>query len=200
MRPQVNSESISLNPDQPMSMETVQAHLSRYLPDYAIPSDCLTIEGMPLTSSCKVDRKTVESWLRGLVSRPLSHDNAEAQFDISPLDESEMTARSISSAVADMVASRDPEIGHQLREYDFVLYKSGVGSIQVMSLSTFICKTFGVKLAMEHFHNSSSTVRQLACLVDSEDGLTTDDFGDLDLSQEIETNIAELLESIAPKS
>ncbi|KAL9016753.1 MAG: hypothetical protein Q9185_005927 [Variospora sp. 1 TL-2023] len=198
--PQVNSESVSISLDQTMSMDTVRAHLSKALPDYAIPSECLTIEKMPLTSSCKVDRKTVESWLGSFVSRPLKKGDMEARCHLSPLYEHEVTARAISAAVAELVASRDPEQGLQLQGHDFVLQSSGVDSIQVVSLSMFVRKTYGVKLAMEHFHSSESTVRHLAYLIDGEEELGNNYVDGLNLSEEIEINTAELLESIRPKS
>ncbi|KAI4116833.1 MAG: hypothetical protein LQ345_002803 [Seirophora villosa] len=198
--PQVNADSINISLHQIMPMETVRAHLSKALPDYAIPSECLTIERMPLTSSCKVDRKTVESWLASLVSKPLSKGDMEAQIHLSPLDEHECTARAISVAVADMLASRDPQQGLRFQGHDFLLQSSGIDSIQVVSLAMFVRKTYGVKIAMEHFHSSSSTVRHLACLIDRKDELGHDDSGGLDLSEEVEKNTAELLESIRRES
>ncbi|KAL8773735.1 MAG: hypothetical protein Q9209_001503 [Squamulea sp. 1 TL-2023] len=197
-----STENITIDLDQPLSMDTVRLHHSKILPDYAIPSECLTIEKMPLTTSGKIDRRTVESWLSSLVSRPLAEEHVEAVCDTSPLDEKETTAYAISAIVADMIASRDPEQGLQFRGQDFVLHQCGIDSIEVMSLSMFIRKSYGVKIPMEHLHSSSSTVRQLAYLIDREnepvDNGTSD--LDLDLSKEIALHTEELLVNIKPKS
>lgn len=196
----VISEDISLDLRQHLSMDTVRTHLSKILPDYAIPSECLTIETMPLTTSGKVDRKTVEAWVASLESRPFGEEHVEAKCDISPLDETETTAHAISAAIAEMVASRDPEQGLQLQGNDFVLQSSGIDSIQVMSLSMFVRKTFGVKIALEHFQSSSSTVRRLAHLIDNDDEPVDQVIGDLDLQVEIHLHTEDLLDTIRPNS
>ncbi|KAL8931106.1 MAG: hypothetical protein Q9208_000210 [Pyrenodesmia sp. 3 TL-2023] len=198
--PRVSTEDITIDLHQFLSTDTLRQHLSKTLPNYAIPSECVTIAKMPLTPSCKIDRKSVEAWLGSLVSKPLGPGDEEAPREISPLDEDETTAHAISAAVADMVASRDAEQGLQLRGHDFVLQNSGMDSIQVMSLSMFVRKSYGVKMAMEHFHSSSSTVRSLACLIDREDELVDHDVGDLDLSKEVDFHTAEMLDNIKTPS
>ncbi|KAL8779760.1 MAG: hypothetical protein Q9213_006788 [Squamulea squamosa] len=195
-----STETINIDLDQPLAMDTVRFHLSKILPDYAIPSECLTIEKMPLTTSGKIDRKTVESWLGSLVSRPLAEEHVEAVCDTSPLDEKETTAYAISAIVADMIASRDPGQGLHLKGHDFVLHHCGIDSIEVMSLSMFIRKSYGVKIPMEHLHSSSSTVRQLAYLIDREDEPVENGTSNLDLSKEIALHTEELLVNIKPKS
>ncbi|KAL8752806.1 MAG: hypothetical protein Q9184_005621, partial [Pyrenodesmia sp. 2 TL-2023] len=196
----VSTESIAIDPDQSLSTDTLRQHLSKSLPNYAIPSECVTIARMPLTSSCKIDRKLVEAWLGSLLSKPLGPSDEKAPCEISPLDEDETTAHAISAAVADMMASRDAEQGLQLRGHDFVLQSSGMDSIQVMSLSMFFRKLYGVKMATEHFHSSSSTVRSLACLIDREDEPDDKDVSDLDISKEIDFHTAEMLEKIKASS
>ncbi|KAL8833240.1 MAG: hypothetical protein Q9170_004404, partial [Blastenia crenularia] len=199
--PRVTTEPLEISGlDRSLSTDTVRAHLLKTLPSYAVPSECLTIERMPLTSNCKLDRKTVDSWLGSLVSRPSIGDQVavEAKADISPLEAHETTAHAISGAVADMVASRDVEQGLQLQGHDFVLQSSGMDSIQVMSLSMFVRKSYGVKLAMDHFHSSSSTIRSLAYLIDQEDEPADSGTSGLDLVKEIESHLAKLLDDIKP--
>ncbi|KAI4182106.1 MAG: hypothetical protein LQ346_006649, partial [Caloplaca aetnensis] len=198
--PGVNTGSIAIDPDQSLTMDTLRQHLSKALPNYAVPSECVTIARMPLTPSCKIDRKSVEAWLGSLLSKPLGPTDGEAPCDMLPLNEDESTAHAISAVVADMVASRDAEQGLQLRGHDFVLQSSGMDSIQVMSLSMFVRKSYGVKIAMEHFHSSSSTVRSLAGLIDREDEPSEDDLADLDLAKEIDIHTADILDNIKPKS
>ncbi|KAI4171223.1 MAG: hypothetical protein LQ343_004429 [Gyalolechia ehrenbergii] len=197
--PRVSAESISIDTDQPLSIDTLRKHLSKTLPYYTLPSECLTITRMPLTTSCKVDRKSVEAWIGSLESTPLGigQGHKEAESDRSPLNEDEATAHAISAAVAEMVASRDPQ-GHQLQGQDFVLQSSGINSIQIMSLSMFVRKSYNVKIPMEHFYSSSSTVRSLACLIDRRNEFDNAMYG-LDLSKEIELHTADLLGNVSPK-
>lgn len=191
--PRVSAESITLETDQPLSIDTLRSHLSKTLPDYTLPSECLTITRMPLTTSCKVDRRAVEAWIGSLESTPLGigQGHKEVKFDTSPLNEDEATAQAISAAVAEMVASRDPQ-GYRLQGQDFLLQNSGINSIQIMSLSMFVRKSYGIKIPMEHFYSSSSTIRTLASLVDRRDGFEEAVDG-LDLSKEIELHTSDLL-------
>lgn len=198
--PRVSAESITIDTDQPLSIDTLRKHLSKTLPDYTLPSECLTITKMPLTTSCKVDRRAVEAWIGSLDSTPLGigQGHKEVKFDTSPLNTAETTAQAISAAVAEMVASRDPQ-GYQLQGQDFVLQNSGINSIQIMSLSMFVRKSYGVKIPMEHFYSSSSTVRTLANLIDGQDG-SENGVSDLNLSKEIELHTADLFGNFNPKA
>ncbi|KAL8711222.1 MAG: hypothetical protein Q9220_004367 [cf. Caloplaca sp. 1 TL-2023] len=195
----INRESIRIDHDHHVSLENIRTHLSEILPDYAIPSECLTVKEIPLTDSYKIDGRMVEAWLGSLESRPVGMHEKEAVLATTALDEKESTAHVISGFIAEMVATRDAEQKNQLQGHDFVLQRSGIDSIQVMSLSMFVRKAYGVKIAMEIFHDSSITVRRLAHLIDRHSESDDTNINWLDLAKEVEVHTAELLESIPSK-
>ena len=175
-----------------LPLRTIKAHLSRSLPGYMIPAECVVIGNMPFTPSCKVDRKSVRAWLEGLKSRPDETTVAEIPMETSPLAKGETTARAISLQIAEMIASRDNSQGVQLEDQDFLIQSSGVDSIQTASLAIFVQNTFGVKLPIGVFLSSTGTVRDVARIID-EDTLALDDHSvTVDLLKEVEVHRQEL--------
>ncbi|KAL8677880.1 MAG: hypothetical protein Q9186_005722 [Xanthomendoza sp. 1 TL-2023] len=183
---------------QTLTFGTVKAHLSRSLPGYMIPAEYLVIGIMPLTPSGKVDRKSIKTWFEGLSSRPDEPTVAGTHTETSSLAERETTARAISLQIAGMISSRDHAYGVQLENQDFLLQSAGVDSIQTASLAMFVQNTFGIKLPLSVLLSSSSTVRDVARMIDM-DTVAPDDHI-VDLVQEVESHARDLFDNIKSSS
>ncbi|KAL8699917.1 MAG: hypothetical protein Q9201_005727 [Fulgogasparrea decipioides] len=192
----INKDSLCLDPCQTLSIQAVKEHLSKTLPGYMIPTQCLVVGSMPLTPSGKVDRKSVKAWLESMTSNPGSPASAAVPIETSPLTEEEITAHSISAAVAEITASRDKNQGIQFQGRDFLLQSCGIDSIQIISLSMFVQKTYGVRIPMRILFSSTITVRDLARMIDDKDRPFEDTSDGTHLLTEIEMHASELLSSI----
>ncbi|KAL8738684.1 MAG: hypothetical protein Q9181_000568 [Wetmoreana brouardii] len=192
----ISKESLCLDPCQTLSIQAVKEHLSKTLPGYMIPTQCLVIGSMPLTPSCKVDRKSVKAWLESMASNPDGSASAAVPIETSPLTEEEITAHSISAAVAEIIASRDKNQGIQFQGRDFLLQSCGIDSIQIISLSIFVQKTYGVRIPMRILFSSTVTVRDLARMIDDKNRPFEDTSDGTHLLTEIDVHASELLSNI----
>jgi amino acid adenylation domain-containing protein/thioester reductase-like protein len=163
----VLSEPISITLDQSLSLKTVRQHVSRSLPGYMIPTVCLVVNSMPFVPSLKIDRRLVDAWLRNMKSRPSEIAVAtEAGLEASYLHPGETTANLLSLKIAELVASKDTAKRLMLERHDFGLQKAGIDSIQIISLSMFLQREYGTKTPMQTLLSSTTTIRDLAYLVD----------------------------------
>ena len=159
----IRSDPLSLAPVQSLRAADVRERLERVLPGYMIPSTYLVVQCMPYVPSLKVDRKRVERWLMDMDTKP-----PEASLSVlTRLDSSEETAVALSTKVAEYVASKDKLQALRLQGHNFLLQEVGIDSIQIISLSTFLRKTYKSRIPMESLLSSKLTVRQLAGLVDA---------------------------------
>ena len=194
--PRISGDPLCIDPCQALSIGTVKKHLSKTLPGYMIPAECVVISNMPFTPSCKVDRNSVKAWLESLPSRPDGVAATATSIKTSPLAEEETTAHSISATVAELVSSRNKSQGMHLRGQDFFLQSSGIDSIQIISLSMFVQKTFGVRIRMSTLLSSASTIRHVARMIDHKNRPPDDTTDAMDLLTEIEVHTSELFENI----
>ncbi|KAL8870810.1 MAG: hypothetical protein Q9174_003228 [Haloplaca sp. 1 TL-2023] len=185
-------EPLRVDPTQKLPAGVVKAHLSKSLPGYMIPAECVVIGNMPYTPSCKVDRKAVQAWLQSLKSRPDQATLEESRIEMSPLAEYETTAKAISRRISDMIAARDEGQGVQLEGHDFLLQSSGVDSIQTASLAMFVQNEFGIKLPISVLLKSGSTVRDVARAIDQNSVASIEM---VDLAREVEFHSQGLLPS-----
>lgn len=125
----------------------LSTYLKKSIPSYMVPNFWIIVEQIPLSVSAKVDRKAVSAWLLALDRDPLSA--APINFGIDKcrvISRNETEALAISTAVADLIARGNIHISAALRGRDFILLDVGLDSIQVISLSMFVQRTFGVKI------------------------------------------------------
>ncbi|KAL8776458.1 MAG: hypothetical protein Q9194_003134 [Teloschistes cf. exilis] len=191
-----NKESLWVDHAHSLPIAAVKAHLSKTLPGYMIPAECILIGNMPFTPSCKVDRKSVRVWLENLQPRPDEAIVVVESTDTNEIAESNTVARTLSLQIADMVATRDACLAKQLQNQDFLLQDAGIDSIQTASLAMFVQNTFGVKLPMSVFLSSSSTVRDLARIIDKDSLVSEDHTKIVDLLREVELHGRDLLDAI----
>ena len=194
--PRISKDPIRIDSSKALSVGTVKKHLSKTLPGYMIPAECVVIRSIPFTPSCKIDRNSLRAWLESLVSRPDGAAATAILVKTSPLAEEEKTAHAISAVVANIVASRDKSQALQFQGRDFFLQSSGIDSIQIMSLSIFVQKTFGARVPMSTLFSSATTIRHVAGMIDRKIGLPDSTVNAIDLHKEIELHTSELFESI----
>ena len=171
--PRISKEPIELAVGHPLPpLDKVQNGLARHLSRHMVPAEFIFITNLPFLSSCKVDRKLVGMWLEGLTSRPLeSYASETSRITIgtrsnatSPLTES--TAATIRAKIANLKGQTN---GYQALEHqDYLLQAAGLDSVQVVSLSMFLRKTFGVKLPMQKLLDSRTTIWDLANGIDGQ--------------------------------
>lgn len=193
----VRDEPVSLAPDQSLSIETVQNHLSKAMPDYMIPTVCLVVTSMPFVPSLKINRKEVDAWLMRMGSKP-----SQVAATTVSLDPGESTANELSLEVAYLVARGDKHKRGRLENHDFSLHKAGIDSIQIMALSIFVQKRYKVKLPMEKLLSSNIRIRDVANLIDHPNQLPTvsKKFITVDVHQESIALTKRLFQSIRPQS
>ena len=194
--PRISKDPLRIDSCQALSIGTVKKHLSKTLPNYMIPAECVVIRSMPFTPSCKIDRNSLRAWLESLVSRPDGAAATAVSIEASPLTEAEKTAHAVSAIVTEMVASRDTNQALQFQGRDFCLQSSGIDSIQIMSLSIFVQKTFGARIPMGALFSSATTIRHVAAMIDRKIWLPENTTNAIDLHTEVETHTSELFEGI----
>ena len=194
--PRISKEPLRIDSSQALSIETVKKHLSKTLPSYMIPAECVVIRSMPFTPSCKIDRNSLRGWLESLVSRPDGAAATAVSIEASPLAEVEKTAHAISAIVTEMVASRDTNQALRFQGRDFCLQSSGIDSIQIMSLSIFVQKTFGARIPLGVLFSSATTIRHVAAMIDRKIWLPDNATNAIDLHTEVEIHTSELFEGI----
>ncbi|MCJ1231406.1 hypothetical protein MMC12_008083, partial [Toensbergia leucococca] len=162
---QKENQLITMAPDQSLSVETIREYLSKSLPAYMWPAACLVITSMPFIPSMKINRRSVDTWLTNMRSRPIQVATL-VNLKHSPLDPSEITANALSVKFAELVASKDNNWRLKLERSDFNLQKAGIDSIQIVSLSMFLQRVYAAKIPMYRLLSSKTTIRDLAYWVD----------------------------------
>lgn len=166
----MRDDPISLAPSQSLSLEALQIQLSQHLPGYMIPTACLVIESMPFVPSLKINRRQVSAWLNSLKSKLFSEAAEIAdEAEVPELNQHEQIAISIGFKVAELVAHNDLNRRLRLERRDFGVQKTGMNSIQIISLSMWLQRTFGLKIPLEKLFSSRTTIRDLARLVNQRD-------------------------------
>ena len=160
-----SSQPIRIGSSNSLTLDLLRRHLSKYVPRYMIPTALLIVTNMPFSSSLKLERRRVDAWLAAMESRP-SQEASIDDLESSRLESSEVIANVISCKIASIVAPEDAAYRRMLEGHDFGLQQAGVNSIQIISLSIFLQKRYGMKVGMSTILSSKVTVRDLAYLID----------------------------------
>lgn len=142
---------------------SLSIYLKQSLPGYMVPNFWIVVEKIPLSVSAKVDRKAVHAWLLALDRDPLSA--AQLNFGLNetrPIPEDETVALAISTALADLIARGNIHISAAIRGLNVVLRDVGLDSIQVISLSMFVQKKFGVKIDVGFLTHPDMSIQGVA--------------------------------------
>ena len=198
-RVHLKQKPIRLAHVQALSIEAVQKELAKALPGYMIPTTCLVVENMPFLPSLKIDRRQVNTWLADI---QLEFLGAELSI-LEELDEQEVTAIALSLRITKILGRNYDNRCAILINHDFLLQETGIDSIQVIALSMYLRKYYEVKVPMSVLLNSTTTIRQLARLLDggaASNGSTSlmADQPSLDFLLEVQSLSSALLTTISP--
>ena len=144
-----------------ISIPELALYLKSKLPSYMVPNHWLVVEKLPLSVSGKIDRKFVNQWLIG-ISRDMEDTITSNGCWTAAIPEDETTALEVSAKVASLVAQDDPRFYSALHGQDFLLSAVGLDSIQVISLTMFIKRHFGIKVHPGTILHPQVTVRGVA--------------------------------------
>lgn len=141
--------------------EKLSQFLKSKLPSYMVPAHLLIVSRLPLSVSGKIDRKVVDAWLvsTSRTFEPLAPKN-EYKKDMIRLEN--VVALDLCSKILSMVTQPGTKFFDALVGSDFSLAAVGMDSIQVISLTMFIRKRFGVKVHLDTLVNPKSTIRSVA--------------------------------------
>ncbi|KAK1659545.1 non-ribosomal peptide synthetase [Colletotrichum godetiae] len=178
--------------------DRLKQQLASVLPAYMVPSHLIPVENIPFTPTGKLDRRTLKEYASALsiTDKPGS---GIVEEDANMLAASEHIALGISNKLAQLLSVGDPRRAKVLRGHNFNPYYAGMDSIQVISLSTFVRKSYNVSIPIQKYMNSATTVRDIAQLV-IEDQQGSYDDTNIDLVQEIEVHDQILAASLLPRS
>ena len=143
-------------------------HMQEQLPPYMIPNAWVFVDRIPFSTSAKMDRKKVISWLTTL-DRDISISQVDRTTGVAlqtVLAPQENTAIDISQKVAAMIAPRDKHLRSNIEQHNVIFSEIGLDSIQAISLAMSIRKTYGVKLPIEYLTHRGTSVRDIAKRVD----------------------------------
>ncbi|KAK1570243.1 non-ribosomal peptide synthetase [Colletotrichum navitas] len=168
--------------------DRLKLQLASVLPAYMVPSHITAVEMIPFTSTGKLDRRALGQYASSLC---INTKTPETQFidrnfgatDILRADE--QIAVRISDKLANLLSGGDHQHAESLRGHNFNPYHAGMDSIQVISLATFVRKTYNVSLPIQKFMDSATTVRDIAQLIINDQDMSSQD-GELDLLRDIE--------------
>lgn len=178
-------------------MAVLRKELGRLLPIYMIPHVFLPIDAMPLTINGKLDRKRLQDYAGSLSLGDIQDvtSSSDAATEMDSLDVAETVALDLSSKIADLLSVRNGEYGSRLRNKNFNPYQAGMDSIQVISIATYVRKTYNVVLPISKYMDSKATIRDMARWIEDEQRQITQDqhlATKIDLLQEIEKYDAQI--------
>ncbi|GKT61465.1 LOW QUALITY PROTEIN: nonribosomal peptide synthetase [Colletotrichum tofieldiae] len=181
--------------------DRLKQQLTSVLPAYMVPSYMIAVEHIPSTATGKLDRCALKEYALSLCAAEMSVARLVDE-DITGVDllrADEQIAVCISNKLADLLSRGDHQQAESLRGHNFNPYYAGMDSIQVISLSTFVRKTYNVSLPIQKFMNSAATVRDIAQLIIDDRHKSHDD-EELDLLRDVEFYDQDLAALPLPRS
>ncbi|WYZ45846.1 hypothetical protein EsH8_IX_000071 [Colletotrichum jinshuiense] len=167
--------------------DSLKLQLASIIPAYMVPSHVFAVELIPFTPTGKLDRRALKEHVSALVSveTQVAAATEEEATHVDLLRADEQVALSISKMLADLLSGGDHQRASSLREHNFNPYYAGMDSIQVISLSTYVRKTYNVSLPIQKYMNSAATIRDIAQLIMDDQEKSHPEDG-IDLLREIE--------------
>ncbi|KAJ0337492.1 hypothetical protein COL922a_006674 [Colletotrichum nupharicola] len=168
----------------------LRTQLLSVLPNYMVPAHFQCLESLPFGTTGKLDRRRLKEYaanldtLHGLGTAPNEGEFRDFEFGGSLLPDEDI-ALSISNKLAELSSRNDPERTQSLRGSNFNPFYAGMDSVQVVSLSAFVRKTYGTSLPIKKYMNSAATIRDIARWIAEDRQVPKQDDG-LELLDEIE--------------
>lgn len=135
-------------PRSPVSFSDIRAYLSRLLPEYMIPSGCMVIESLPVTSNGKTDRKRLPA---------PEHNVRVIEEKDKPSTETERKLLAIWKEVLNL---QDAGINDNF-------FESGGHSLKAARLITIILRDLGVEVPLRQVF-ICGTIKALAAYIEKE--------------------------------
>lgn len=145
------------------TLELVQ-HMQERLPPYMVPNSWVIVDKIPLSTSAKIDRKKVITWLTRH-DRPVDGSQIEnvcGSATSSLLSQNERVAIEISTQVTHIIVPENKPLFSRIERHNVLFSAIGLDSIQVISLAMFVRRNYDVHLGVEHLTHKDSSVRHLA--------------------------------------
>jgi amino acid adenylation domain-containing protein/thioester reductase-like protein len=179
-------------------MSSLVRYMSETLPGHMVPTIWIVVGKIPMSASTKIDRKIVDAWLARLPSEfePTMGITREAPV-LSRLRAEERKAMALSEKIARLVGRSDDLV---LQGRDFNIAATGIDSVQVISLASFIKQTYSVKVDVGRILDGQTTVRSLASLIDNElSGNAPAEVATVDVVKEASTLIQDITMDVPHK-
>ncbi|KAI0517549.1 hypothetical protein F5B22DRAFT_603351 [Xylaria bambusicola] len=161
----ISTKAITVDKQRQLQLEELQLYLSKFLPNYMIPTACITLEMIPLVPSLKIDRNQVKKWLMDASPADIGTKREDYYLQYPLLEQSETIALQVSCKIADLSAKRAANSHMGIRGRDFRIQDMGIDSVDIMSLSIFIQKAFLVKVPLARLLDPQTTIRGLASTI-----------------------------------
>lgn len=140
---------------------SVSDRLRQVVPSYMVPSSWIAIKSLPLSTSAKLDRSKLSTWLS-----QVPHDYYKAQAFSSGVTQripiNDEIALSISDRVAELCISNDDNKKSELIGRNINPTNIGIDSIKMMSLSAFLKRTYGVSVPMKLLMDYRTTITDIS--------------------------------------
>lgn len=158
------------------SIANLEQFLMTKLPIYMVPNHWFAVRKMPLSTSGKIDRKSVEHWLTQLnrdsanpiLANGLSngttngHTNGHTNGQNgTSLSKENIISYKLSSKIASLIYQNDIQAKSKLIGEDITLTTIGLDSIQIISLIMFVKQEFAVKLHISVLLHPKATIRSV---------------------------------------
>jgi amino acid adenylation domain-containing protein/thioester reductase-like protein len=134
--------------------EMISDHLRKLLPEYMIPSIFVQIDSLPLNVSKKIDRQKLRNKLLNMSQKEIRECRIGgwSTEEFAQIPETNRMAIEISNIIADMIKNKDEEFAAHIRSRDFSLVRTGLTSMQLVTLVNVIRRRYQKKLSIETLH------------------------------------------------
>ena len=139
-------------------------YMQERLPPYMVPNVWILVDKIPLSTSAKIDRKKVVTWLTDL-DREVNTSQVGNALDSATqtlLSPQEKMAIEISIKVAAIIAPSNKHLRAVIEGHNVILTDVGLDSIQAISLVMSIRQSYGIKLGIEHLTHKDTSIRDVA--------------------------------------
>lgn len=156
----------------------IKKKLDSQLPRYMVPTVSFSVPELPLTATGKTNRRKLRELGRTLLSsedQRLFDMSEQRQGNGSPhselISETEQPAYALAQKVHSLRPSwaqgnqsfekQTPSHGH-LALNDVLLHSSGLDSVNMMELMSYIAQNFGIRVGMQYLMDRNTSIRSLA--------------------------------------
>ncbi|KAL0783337.1 hypothetical protein CaCOL14_001243 [Colletotrichum acutatum] len=153
--------------------EQVRQELTGKLPSIMLPAHFIDVatlsrERFPLSTSGKVDRNKVTTWVQSLSVREseILDTSAPIPSTVATIQPHELPAYELAQKITDLVSRRSLSTEPRLDGFnDILLHTSGLDSLNMMSLMHFVRLKYSVRVSMQLLMDEQTSTRKLAAFI-----------------------------------